>query len=401
MERDLFTDRTLWAAAAAVLTLSACTGNAAPPAEKPAEPTRPEQHAHRDEPAHEPLPSRVRLAPEVVAAAAIRTAPVTRETLMLTVSLPGEIVADPDRTARVASPIAGRIERVAIREGSPVKKGELIATIRVPDLGRLRATLAATLARAKAARSNVERLKTLWAQRLTSEQTYLDALVAADALDLEARASQEQLAALGLGASGTAPSQLTLRAPISGIVVSRNAVLGQPVTADEVLAEIVDLSEVWFLGRVFEKDLGRLKGGARVEVQLNAYPSQRFEGTVEYIGRQVDLVARTVTARVRLHNIDDELRVGLFGTAYVNTNDGSAKTAIVIPRSALTEVAGKPVVFVRQADQDFELHDVVLGDSAAGKVQVLSGLREGEQVVVEGVFSLKSAVLKSTLAEDE
>lgn len=383
-----------------VLGLQAgCTGGSTAPAEP-----RPKIAAqpHSDEPAHEALPRRVRLSPEVVAAAGIRTAPIAREALVLTVPLPGEIVADPDRTARVASPIAGRIERVAVREGSAVKKGEIVAMIRVPDLGRLRATLSATLGKAKAARANAERLKGLSVQRLASEQLYLDALAAAEALELEVRASQEQLAALGLGAGATAPSQLTLRAPLAGVVVSRNAVVGQPVTADEVLADIVDLSEVWFLARVFEKDLGRLRPGALAEVQLNAYPHERFEGVVEYIGRQVDAAARTVTARVRLQNRDEKLRVGLFGAAYVNTEHGAARQlTIVVPRSALTEVAGKPVVFVRQADQDFELHDVVLGDSAAGKVQVLAGLREGEQVAVEGVFSLKSAVLKSTITEDE
>jgi cobalt-zinc-cadmium efflux system membrane fusion protein len=185
-------------------------------------------------------------------------------------------------------------------------------------------------------------------------------------------------------------------------VVMRAAVIGQPVRPDQVLCEIVDLSELWFLGRVFEKDLDRLALGASAEVQLNAYSRERFQGVVEYVGHQVDPVARTVTARIRLQNRQDRLRVGLFGTAYVSTGDRErGEATLVVPRSALTEVAGKQVVFVRQADHDYELHEVVLGASAAGKVQVIAGLRDGEQVVVDGVFTLKSAVLKSTLAEEE
>jgi cobalt-zinc-cadmium efflux system membrane fusion protein len=326
---------------------------------------------------------------------------VTKETLEATVALPGEVVADPDRAARVASPIAGRIERVDFREGSSVKKGDVLALVRVPDLGRLRSNLAATLAKARAARTNALRLKELAAQRLAPEQAYLDALATADALDAETRAASEQIAALGIG-PGSGPSQLTLRAPVSGVVVVRDAVIGQPVTADQVIADIVDLSEVWFLGRVFEKDLGRLKLNAAAEVQVNAYPKQRFTGGVEYIGRQVDAVARTVTARIRLANREDLLRVGLFGTAYVSTSEeGGRRAMIVVPRSAITEVAGKPVVFVRQADGDFELHELTLGDSAAGKVQVIAGLREGEQIVTQGIFTLKSAVLKTSFAEEE
>lgn len=385
------------------LLCSACSGCAkSEPAAAPERLAEESIASHRDEPEHEPLPTRVRLAREVAEAAHIRTAKVRREFLATTLSLPGEIVSDPDRTARVASPVAGRLERVHFKEGSVVKKGDLLAVIRVPDLGKLRSLAASNLAKAKAARANAERLKGLAAQRLSSEQLYLDAVASAEVFEVEALAARQQLIALGLTGESDTPSQLALRAPLSGTVVSRNAVVGQPVTAEEVLADIVDLDEVWFLGRVFEKDLGRLSQAADAEVQLNAYPNEHFTGKIEYIGRQVDPVARTVTARVRLVNRGDLLRVGLFGTAHVALGGVQrSQSTLVVPRAALTEIAGKDVVFVRQSEADFDLHELSLGESAAGKVQVLAGLREGEEVVVDGVFTLKSAVLKHTFAEDE
>ena len=371
------------------------------PAEKPAQPVQ-RAAPHLDEPVHEELPTRVTLPDAVVRAAHVQTAPVTREALAITLALPGQVEADPDKTARLSSPIAGRMEEVRFREGSVVKKGEVLAVIAVADLGRLRSEEAASLARAGAARSNARRLKELLGQRLTSEQTYLDALASAEALEVEARAAGERLGALGLRSDKVRPSALALRAPISGVVVMRDAVVGQPVSAERVLCEIVELSELWFLGRVFEQDLGRLKLDAPAEVQLNAFPALRFQGVVEYVGRQVDPVARTVTARIRLTNREDLLRVGLFGTAYVSTANAETQAAsLVVPRSALTEIGDKQVVFVQQADQEFELHEVTLGESAAGKVQVLAGLREGERVVVDGLFTLKSAVLKHTFAEEE
>jgi cobalt-zinc-cadmium efflux system membrane fusion protein len=382
------------------LVVAACPKPDDKPAPAPEAPSPASEHV--DEPEHAELPTRVQLSDEVVHDAKLRVAPVTREVLAVTLSLPGEVVADPDRSARLSSPIEGRIEQVRFREGSAVKKGDVLATIRVPDLGKLRANQGSALARAKAARTNAQRLAGLVEQRLSSQQAFLDAEAAAQALEQEARAATEQLDALGLAHVGGQASTLTLRAPLSGIVVMRAAVLGQPVRADQVLCEIVDLRELWFLGRVFEKDLDRLALHASTEVQLNAYSRERFQGVVEYVGHQVDPVARTVTARIRLTNREDRLRVGLFGTAYVSTSDGQhGEPTLVVPRSALTEVAGKQVVFVRQADHDYELHEVVLGASAAGKVQVIAGLREGEQVVVDGVFTLKSAVLKSTLAEEE
>lgn len=383
-----------------VLT-GACTRSSAGVAEKAAPDARDdagEEHAHQ----HEALPRRVRLSAPVLAQAGIQTSPVAREQLARTVALPGEIVADPDRSANVASPVSGRIEQVSFREGSRVNKGDVLAVIRVPELGKVRSLHAATLAKAKAARANAARLEPLVNARLASEQTYLDAVAQAEALEVEARAASDQLAALGLSGAEKGPSSLILRAPISGVVLSRDAVVGQPIAPDSEIAAIVDLSEVWFLGRVFEKDLGRIKLAAKAEVSLNAYPKQTFQGSVEYLGQKVDAAARTVTARVRLVNHDDLLRVGLFGSARVSTDEINEKqAALVVPRAALTEVAGKDVVFVRRAERDFELHDVVLGESAAGKVEVLSGLQDGEQVVTEGVFTLKSAVLKATFAEEE
>lgn len=371
----------------------------APPAERTQGVSTPE---HVDEPAHDELPKLIRLSAQVIADAQIRARPVQRERLPSTLTLPGEIAADPDRSARLSSPIPGLIESVRFQEGDNVKQGALLATIAVPDLGKLRSDYASAAARAAAARSNAERLKQLLSQRLTAEQTYRDALAQAEALELEAQAARQHLQALGLTEERSKPSQLSLRAPFAGTVVSRNAVVGQPVLAGEVLGEIIDLTEVWFLGRVFEKDLGRLKQRASAEVELNAYPRERFEGMVEYIGQRVDPVARTVTARIRLQNRNELLRVGLFGNAHVALQEPATREpSLVVPRSALTEIGHKQVVFVQHPDGDFELHEVVLGRAATGKVEVVSGLREGERVVDQGVFTLKSAVLKSTFTEDE
>ena len=360
------------------------------------------ERPHRDEPAHEALPTHVRLSEAVIARAGIETTVVTRIALQPSLSLPGEITTDPDRTASVASPIAGRIERVDFKEGSAVKKGDGLLVVRVAELGKLRAGLATATAKAKAARLNADRLRALVEKRLASDQDAVNADAEASALEIEARGDAEQLAALGGGAVGGGLSQLVLRAPVSGIVVSRNAIIGQPLTTDQTVATIADLSEVWFLGRVFEKDLGRLELGGRAVVGLNAYPDEHFEGTVEYLGHEVDPVARTITARIRLKNRGDLLRIHLFGSAEVALRKPSKREpSLVVPSDSIAEVAGKSVVFVRQGDGDFEAHEVVLGDSALGLVEVLSGLREGERVVSSGTFSLKSAVLKGTLEEDE
>lgn len=357
--------------------------------------------AHRDEPEHEELPRQVRLRPEVIAAAGIKTVPVQRQVLRSTRLLPGEIALDPDRSARISSPSAGRLEEVRLREGTTVKKGDVVAVVRVPELGRVHGAQSAAASRARSARSNATRLEDLSRRQLASEQSWLDARAEAEASEAESRALAGQLTALGSGGGG-APFLLPLRAPVSGIVVAREAVVGQPVAADQVLATVSDLEEVWFLARVgVELHVDRGADPDEVEVLLED-AGQRFAGVVELVGQQIDPVARTVTARVRLANRDGRLRLGLFGAAQVAVaSDTKEEARLTVPRDAVTELAGRPVVFVQHPDGDFEAHPVVLGRSAPGQVEVLAGLREGELVVSEGVFSLKSVVLRGTLAEED
>ncbi|HET7539787.1 MAG TPA: efflux RND transporter periplasmic adaptor subunit [Polyangiaceae bacterium] len=381
-----------------LLALGACDAKPSQPAPASAAASAHAETEHRDEPEHDALPTRVKLSPQVVTDAKIECAPATKEALTITIALPGEVSVDPDKSARVASPVSGRLTTVAFKEGSRVKKGDLLATVRIPDLAKLRAERASAGARAATLRSNATRLQELSQKGLAANQEVSNAAAEAASLEAQTRALDEQIQALGMGSSA---SELRLRAPIAGVVLSRTAVIGQPVTPEDTIASIADLSEVWFLARVFEKDLAAIQLGARAEVELNAFPKRRFEGRVEYLGQQIDPTARTLTARIRLANADEALRIGLFGTAQVATGSGQSQPVLVVARSAISEVAGKSVVFVRQPDGDFDMHEVVLGESNLGRMQILSGLREGESVVIQGAFTLKSALLRNSLAEEE
>lgn len=352
-------------------------------------------------PATHEAPKKVRLSPEVIADAGIKTSRPVREALGGTVDLPGEVAADPDRSARIASPVAGRLEQVMFKEGSQVKKGEALATVRVPELGKIRSAHASTLARAKAARSNAERLKALRGQGLSGEQEVVNAEAEAQSLDAEARGLGEQLASMGSNATGSG-ALLTLRAPLTGVVLSRDAVAGQPVNPDQTIGSIADLSEVWFLGRVFERNLGQLRLGAKAQVRLDAFPQETFEGTVSYLGKQLDPVTRTLTARIQLTDPKDILRLGLYGTAHVLAGDTAQRPpSVVITRSAVVDMAGRTVVFVAVGTGEFEAHDVELGEGVRDRVEIKKGVTEADQVVIDGSFTIKSAFLKSTFAEEE
>ena len=387
--------------------LLACN-QAAPPAPKQEKPagakarSTPDAGDHADEAEHEALPTKVRIAPKVIEAAGVKTAPVTSEALPQTVSLTGQLISDPDRTAKVAARVPGRIVEVAYKEGDRVKQGAQLAVIESPELARARATLAGAQARLRTAKQNLERLQRVADKGLASGREVSMAESDVQTLDAEARAARQTLAAFGAGAESGDGARVELRAPVSGFVLARDAIRGQTVTPEHVLFTVADLDRAYFTARLFEKDMARVRTGAVAEVRLNAYPNEVFVGRVENVGRALDEEQRTVLARISITNRNDLVKVGLFGTALVVVPDETPRTPRpVVPLSAVTQIAGRDCVFVHQPDGDFEVHRVTLGRSAAGKVEIVAGLRPGELVVTDGVFTLKSAVLKGTFGEGE
>jgi cobalt-zinc-cadmium efflux system membrane fusion protein len=357
---------------------------------------------HADEQQHEELPRLVKLSPEVIRDAKVRAEPARKQGLAATVELNGQVVPDPAAYAMIGARTGGRIAQVLVREGDHVRAGQVLAVVSSPDVAKLRGEFAGMNARAVAARRNSARLRELFEQRLGSEQE----AVAAEAEATAAEAGRDALSRTlrGLGASSLRESDssaVVLRTPVAGSVVQLDGSLGQMVEPSHTVATVADLARVWFQAQVFEKDLPRVTEGAAAEVRLNGYPDRVFTATVARISGQVDPQARTVTARLSLRASDRTLRLGLFGTARVSVPSEIQGDHITVPLSAVTEIGDRKAVFVRHPDGDFEVHEVRLGQSAGGLVAVISGLREGEEVAVSGVHTLKSAVLKATMEEEE
>ena len=357
---------------------------------------------HKDEPEeHEQLPSRVRLSDQVIASAGVKVAPVAVEALPFTVALTGELISDPDRTAKVAARVSGRVAAVYVKEGDRVKPGALLAVIESSELARARAALTSAQAKARAAHQNLERLQRVADKGLVSGQEVSSAQAETAAIDAELHAARQTLSAFGAEA-GADGARMELHTQVGGFVLARDAMRGQTVTPEHVAFVVADLDKAYFTARLFEKDIARVKAGAAAEVRLNAYPNEVFLGRVETVGRALDPATRTVLARIALANRNDLLKVGLFGTANVVVADAGPRTPRpVVPLSAITRIADHDCLFVHEPDGDFEVHHVTLGRSAGGKVEVVAGLRAGEQVAIDGVFTLKSAVLKSTFGDED
>ena len=353
---------------------------------------------------HLTLPTRVRLSDPVVQAAGIRTTPVATAALPITLDLTGEVVYDPDRAAMITARAAGRIVDIRFKDGDRVQRGALVAAIDSPALARARADYSAALSHFKTAGQTAQRLATLAGKGLAAGQEVAEAELAARRAQVDSSAAAQILAAFGPGALEDlqAGARLLLHAPLSGYALGRNAVRGQQVPADHLLTTLVNFDEALFLARLFEKDLSTVSLGSTAEVRLNAYPAQVFTGEVESLGRQVDPLARTVVARIRMGNQQDLLKHGLFGSARLIQRAPAAQPAsMLVPLSSVTQIGDRNVVFVLEDSGDYEIHPVTLGRSAEGRVQVLAGLHPAEHVVHDGVFVLKSAALKATFGEEE
>jgi Cu(I)/Ag(I) efflux system membrane fusion protein len=187
-----------------------------------------------------------------------------------------------------------------------------------------------------------------------------------------------------LAAGGDVAQTAVLVAPRDGTVMQKMATDGMYFAAGTPLLEIADLSVVWVIAEVYERDLSLIVQGAPVEVLLDSYPARSFTGTVQAILPEIMLDTRTAQVRVELANAEGLLRPGMF--ARVRLRALAAADAVVVPRSAVLDAGRSQVVLVALGDGRFEARPVVLGAAADGLVEVREGLRAGEQLVEAAAF---------------
>jgi membrane fusion protein, heavy metal efflux system len=388
--REPARERAVRVAALLLLSVAMACGKPAPAADE----SRPDAVGKPGE------TQRISISERVAKDAGLRVAQVEMATLPATVELIGEVAADPDRMAKVPVRVPGRLVEVRFQEGQRVAAGDVLAAIESSEVARIRAELTSTSTRSEAAHKRADRLARLVEAGTASAQDLETARAETSVLDAEVSAARQTLASIGGGGGATA--RLQIRAPIAGVVLKRDGVVGQPVGADHVVAEIVDLSHAVFLARLFEHDLVRLHEGATAEVRLDAYPELPFPGKVITIGRQVEPVARAVLARIAIDDNDARLKIGLFGTVVVMIPDPTAMPAMpVVPASAVTKIDDHAVVFVEVAPRAFEPRAVELGHAMDGKVEILHGLKAGDRIATGAVFTLKSLALKASFGEDD
>jgi membrane fusion protein, copper/silver efflux system len=313
----------------------------------------------------------------------MRTAPVEREAIGGDLRTVGVVAADERGLAQINTRFGGWIQKLLVSEtGLHVRRGQVLATVYSPEVFRAEQELLL---------AHGWNLPGAGASQPTSDHGDL-----AGGLDANAR---RRLELLGIAPqeidemlrTGKATEAISIRSPVDGFVVSKNAVAGAAVQSGSVLFEIADLTRVWVTAEIYEQDISRVRVGQRARLELASYPGEMQTGKVTFIYPILDSGSRTLRLRLEFKNKTDRngprLRPGMYGTV---TLDLPSTAGLTVPAEAVVDTGETRYLFVSKAGGRFEPRRVTVGAHLKDKVEILSGVAEGETVVTTGNFLIDS-----------
>ncbi|MDW7761033.1 MAG: efflux RND transporter periplasmic adaptor subunit [Acidobacteriota bacterium] len=311
------------------------------------------------------------LSAEAAALAEIRTVPVVSAETGYELRLTGKIAVDERRIAAVTADVTGRIERLFVNfTGQAVRKGQKLAEVYSPELVTAQQELleAAKLKSVYPALHEAAREKMrLW------------------------NISQDQIEAVE--SRGHVLAVFDIAAPADGVVLARNIARGDYASRGDVLFEIADLRTVWVLFDAYESDLAWIRPEQTAVFTVEALPGREFLSTVRFIDPQIDMRTRTAAVRAEVSNADGALKPGMFVRAKIAASIAGAEATLLVPRTAVLWTGPRSVVWIRRPGEHtvFEMREITLGPRAGDYDTIVSGLAEGEEVVIHGVFALDAA----------
>jgi len=348
------------------------------------------------------LRAEIQLTEEEASAFEIQTVKAVRRTLGNYLPAVGKVYAPQTKKAIVSYAFPARIAEVHVRIGDWVRKGQRLVTLQSEEVGVAKSDFYKARADYELARSNFEREKHLFEGGVGAQKNFQATEAELKVAEASLNAAEKKLHVLGFTEDQVRSINEThqinpiidLYAPLAGKVIENNAVLGAMVDESTEILIIIDPTVLWIDAEVFERDLAKIRPGQCVEVKVPAYPGQIFEGRVSYIGDVLKEDTRTITVRSEVPNKGGLLKPGMFADIRVCLEQRS--DSLVLPNEALLEDGKETVVFVRRNGQ-FIRRPVKKGISDDGYVEILEGVKEGEEVVTRGNYQIKSKYYRETL----
>lgn len=318
----------------------------------------------------------------------IRTAEVTRQNVSDSIDLPARVQADPVRTVHVFAPAGGQLVSVSVRPGDHVQRGQIIAVLHSNDLAQAHADYMKAKADHDRTQRALERAQLLYDHKVLPQKDYEDAKAEAISGQAELETAKEHLNLLGVPLDQVS-DELQVRAPKSGVVLDVSAAPGEfskALDASAPLCTIADLSDVWIMGDVYEKDLSSVALHKPVDISFAAYPGKTWKGRVDNISPIIDPNTRTIKVRVVLANAASQLKPDMFAQIHVQRG---TRNVILLPAPAVLHDGEKTYVYVDGGGGKYQPREVKIGPMQDGSVEIASGLSGGENVVVEGAELLR------------
>jgi len=320
----------------------------------------------------------------------------TRETRS-TLRVPGIVRPNEYRQVHVVPIADGIVRSVSVELGSRVRIGQPLAVLFSGELADAETQYLAYVAELEAAHKQLERTQTLLRIGAVSRRVEEEATAMHAVHEAHIRAARERLKLLGLSEeavaalpeAGQADPNITVTAPLDGVVLVRMANTGQVVTKAQELFTVADLAKVWIMASLNERDFASVQVGTGTRIVTAAYPGRAWTGRVAYIDPQVDPNTRTAQARIEVANPGEYLRFQM----YVEIEfTAPGVTGLTVPESAVQSIGDRQFVFLplREREGSFAVRPVQLGPATNGYYPVVQGLKRGDEVVTEGSFILKA-----------
>lgn len=346
----------------------------------------------------------VKMDPETQKKSGVVVAMARKKSLGGVITVTGKVEVNADLIAHVSPRISGKIVSVGASLGDGVGAGQVLARLDSVELGEALNRYHQSKTRLALAEKNMERVKVLVEKKIAARKEILQAETDYQMARAELHTDEERLLLYGLSKSDLAATDgkrilVPVRSPIGGVVTEKQAVVGELADPSKSLYTVADLSSVWVMVDINEKDLTKVRKGQAATVTVGAFPDTKFRGRIALIADIVNEATRTVKARVEVQNPGRKLKPEMFTTVEL-TLPATGAAVLAVPEDAIQELEGKKVLFVTEDSKEFIPRAVQLGLASGGMVEISGGLVEGQHYAVKGSFILKSELKKGELGEE-
>ena len=347
-----------------------------------------------------PLPDvAITLSQEAVKRAGIELVPVTRGAVASSpLRIPGTVEPNAYKHVVVTPLVAGRVTRVFVELGDHVRRGQTLLEVFSPELADAQTKYLSARAELEAHEQELARTAKLVTIGAASQQEMERLHAEHAAKQAGVQSLRSRLVLLGMPAAAIdalSPGKeinatTNIPAPIAGIITDRAVNAGLNVDTATKAFTVVDLSFVWVVGALYERDFSRVRAGSAASVTTTATPGPARQGRVTYIDPHVSPDTRTARVRVEVPNPHQDLRLGMY--ADIEVAGAPSRQALMVPSSAVQNVSNRQVVYLANPTETgkFIEREVQLGDTSGGQVEVVSGVQVGDRVVATGSFFLRA-----------